>query len=317
VDLDAFALPAEARRLAEVPDDQLTEAQVERRNRLLLETAYPKQVRKLYGVGWRPVMLVFGAAGLVVAAAFWLGFRNRPGEHPGCNDQELALIEQGRPASATNPYGRVGGLPLGWLLRSRSLWLSSVSQFGTNFGWAFLGLTLPRYLADAHHVPDVPRGWMTGLPIFCGMFGMFAGGWVTDRLTRRIGLRWGRGLPMTLTRFVAMAAYLACLWLRSPWAVTAALALVAVATDFGTPAVWGFVQDAGGRHVGSVLGWGNMCGNFGAALSPIVLEVVLNKWRSWDAVFLTCAGAYLLAGVAAAGVDASVPIIPPDADAQG
>jgi MFS family permease len=313
VDPDEFPLEPEARRLATVPADQLTDAQVERRNRLLLEAAYPQAIRKVYGAGWRPVMFVYGGIGLLVAALFWLGFRNWPKEHPGCNAAEVALIERGRPAGASSPHGRVGAMPLRALLQSRSLWLSSIAQFGTNFGWVFLLLLLPRYLEDEHHVPVVQRGWLAGLPIFVGMFGMFGGGWLTDRLTRRVGLRWGRCLPMTLTRFVGVAAFLACIWLRSPWPVAVALALVALSTDLGTAAVWAFTQDVGGRHVGSVLGWGNMWGNFGAWLSPIVLTWI-QKDKGWDAVFLACAGAYLLSGIAAVGVDATIPIEPPDAD---
>jgi MFS family permease len=311
VNPNEFPLEREARDLAAVPDERLTEAQIERRNRLLLECAYPGQIRKLYGVGWRPVMLVYGGAGLLVAGAFWLGYRNQPKEHPACNPAEVALIERGRPASTGSPHGRVGVLPLRYMLRSRSLWFSSIAQFCTNFGWVFLLTWLPRYLEVVQKVPVVQRGWMTGLPVLVGMVGMFTGGWLTDRLTRWFGLRWGRCLPMTLTRFVAVAAYVACIWLRSPWPVTAALAVVAVATDLGTPAVWAFMQDVGGRHVGSVLGWGNMWGNFGAALSPYVLILVVKTW-GWDALFLTCAGAYLVAGIAAVGVDATIPIAPAD-----
>ena len=41
--------------------------------------------------------------------------------------------------------------------------------------------------------------------------------------------------------------------------------IVAFGTDFGGPSIWAFTQDVGGRHVGSVLGWGNMWGNLGAS----------------------------------------------------
>jgi sugar phosphate permease len=264
-----------------------------------------------YGAVWRPVMLVYGAISLLVAAAFWAYFRDRPRDHPSCNAEEIDLIERGRPAGATSPHGRVGGLPWRYLLQSRSLWLSSVSQFGTNFGWVFLLTWLPRYLTEVHDVPVVQRGWMAGLPLFVGLVGMLSGGWLTDRLTRRLGQRWGRGLPMSLSRFVAMASFLVCLGLRSPWAVTAALAVVALATDLGTPSVWAFVQDVGGRHVGSVLGWGNMWGNLGAMLSPVVLNRVIAHW-GWNALFVACAGAFLLSGVTALGVDATIPITPAD-----
>jgi MFS family permease len=309
-DTQELSLPGEALSLARRPRDTLSEAQVERLNRLLLEAACPEQIKSLYCAGWRPVLLLYGAAGVLVAALFWLGFRNRPGRHPLCNAAEVRLIEGDYPARAPGP---ATGLPVGPILRSRSLWLCSAAQFGTNFGWMFLLTWLPRYLLQVHHVPILERGWMTALPLFFGMFGQLAGGWMTDRLTTSLGLRWGRCLPMALSRFVAMAAFALCLVLSSPWAVTAALTVVALATDFGVPAVWAYSQDVGGRHVGAVLGWGNMWGNFAAFLSPLVLNAIaLRPGWGWPAVFVTCALAFLFAGVAALGVDATIPLFPPE-----
>ncbi len=195
------------------------------------------------------------------------------------------------------------------MVTSRSLWLSSLSQFGTNFGWAFIVLLLPEYLEKAHHVPVIQRGWMAGLPILVGMVGMLNGGWLTDVLTRTLGLRWGRGLPMAATRFMAMTAYLSCLVLDSPWLITMAFCVVTISTDLGTSSIWAFKQDIGGRYVGSVLGWGNMWGNFGAAVSPLVLTAFYGPLR-WQLCFLACATAFAISGFAALGVDARIPIVP-------
>lgn len=260
---------------------------------------------------WRPVMVIFGAGGVVIAVLFWLCFRERPQDHPLANLEEAELIAAGRPPEATRSEGPVGMLPIVAMIRSPSLCLSSLSQFTTNFGWVFLVTWMPRYLEEVHKVPLLERGTMTSLPLTLGMFGLLAGGWITDRLTRRVGLRWGRCLPLALTRFAAMAAFLACLWLDSPWAVTVALAMVALSVDLGTPSVWAYKQDVGGRYVGSVLGWGNMWGNIGAALSPQILERVFGKY-GWDAVFQTCAVSFLLSGLVSLGIDARVPIVPPE-----
>lgn len=258
---------------------------------------------------WRVVMIVYGLAGIVVAALFWLWVRDQPRDHPACNDAELAVIDEGRPAGSTSPHGRAGTLPMGALLSSFGLWLSALSQFWTNFGWMFLLTWFPRYLAEVKGVPSEERGWMVGTPIFVGIVGMLCGGWLTDVLARHIGVRWGRALPMALTRFVATAGYTACLVLDSPWAVTAALCVVAFFTDLGVPAVWAYMQDAGGKHVGTVLGWGNMWGNLGAALSPVILNEVIQRY-GWPEMFLVCAAAFLFSGLAALGIDATIPIIP-------
>lgn len=276
---------------------------------LLLESALPDPVRRVYGEGWRPVFFVYGAAGVLVAGLFWLVFRTRPEGHPACNKEEVLLIRDGSPSRHT--AAPAAGLPLLPVLRSRSLWLISLSQFLTNFGWIFLLTWLARYLEEVHRVPVLRRGWLAGLPLFVGMFGQLGGGWLTDALVRRIGLRWGRCLPMGLSRFSGMAAFAVCPLLHTPEAVTVALAVVALSTDIGTPSSWAYVQDVSGRHTGAVLGWANMWGNVGAAVSPPALNAVIVLW-GWPAVFLACAAAYLLSGVAVLGVDATVPVFPED-----
>jgi sugar phosphate permease len=310
IDLGTLDLPKEAMRLAAVPESDLSEGQVERRNRLLLEAAFPQAVRKVYGPGWRPTMLWYGAAGLAIAVIFWWFFRDRPRLHPACNAAEVSLIEGDATPAVTLPPRR----PLPWrgILTSPSLWLVSWVQFCTNLGWAFLLTWLPDYLKEEHNVPIETRGWMAGLTLVVGIPGMFLGGWLSDRLTARLGPWWGRSGLLALTRFLVLGAFLACVWLRSPWEVTLALAVVSFGTDLGTPAVWAYCQDVGGRHVGSVLGWGNMWGNFGAWLSPVLLAVVVQE-IGWDAMFLTCAGAFLVAGISSLGINASRPVVPDEA----
>src|SRR5262249_36789554 len=112
VDPAQFNLPNEAMRLADVPGTQLTEAQIVRRNPLLLEAAFPQYIAKLYGPGWRPTVIVYGLVGLLVAAWFWFSVRDRPEEHPRCNAAEVALIEGSGPGGVSPLRGRAGGLPL-------------------------------------------------------------------------------------------------------------------------------------------------------------------------------------------------------------
>jgi nitrate/nitrite transporter NarK len=182
-------------------------------------------------------------------------------------------------------------------------------QFLTNFGWVFLITWLPRFLAEKYNVPVVQRGWMSSLPILIGMGGMFAGGWLTDYLAQRLGRRWGRALPLVGSRFLVAAAFFACLLLDAPWPITVAMALVAVCTDLGTPALWAFNLDVGGKYVGAVLGWGNMWGNLGAAVSPLALNWIIEGW-GWDSMFIACGAAFVLAGLLAFFVDANSVVVP-------
>jgi sugar phosphate permease len=287
----------------------LSEQQTIRLNRMVLEAVFPAEIGKLYVRGWRPVVIVYGLIGVVVAGVFWLCFRGTPAEHPWCNAAERALIDVGRdPTASARP---ADALPMRIMLRSGSLWLSSLSQFTTNFAWLFLVTFLARYLVEVHQVPILERSWMAAVPPLAGIAGMFLGGQLTDWLTHRVGLRWGRALPMGITRFFAAASYLVCLWLDSPWAATIAFACVFFFVDLGVSAVWAFTQDVGGKHVGSILGWGNMWGNVGAAIAPQFYNRVLGEHPTvaqWNTMFVICAGMFVLSGISALGINATVPI---------
>lgn len=295
--------------------EPLLSLQTQRLNRLLLETSFPAQIGKIYVSGWRPVMLIYGLAGLLVAAAFWIVFRNRPSDHPWCNAAERQLIESGRPAGAPSPHGKAGAVPWMRLISSFSLWMDSLAQVGTNIGWFFLVSFLGRYLYEVYQVEIITRAWMLTIPAVGGVLGMLVGGPLTDRATAALGLRWGRSLPIAITRFGAAGAYLASLWANDPWVATFLYAAVWFFCDLGIASMWAFKQDVGGRYVGSILGWGNMWGNLAAAIAAPLYVAVLTKTptvQDWNNMFLMCAGAFVVSGFASLGINATIPIAPPD-----
>lgn len=264
--------------------------------------------------GWRVALVLYGLIGLGIAAWFWRSFRDRPGDHPDCNAAERKLIAGGEaPPMPGVGQGRVGAVEslrqLGGTLRglvcSGSMWLMCIVGWGTNVGWVFLVVWLPSYLKDVQALGDVKGGLLVTVVLSIGMFGMLLGGWVTDYTTRRYGLRWGRILPLSLSRFAAALAYIGCLYFESVWMLIAAFALVSFATDFGTGAIWGFYQDVGGKQVGAVFGWANMWGNLGAAAAIAYLPNILTAWdtnHDWHEAFIVGAIGFILAGLAGLGL---------------
>ncbi|MFN0198494.1 MAG: MFS transporter [Planctomycetaceae bacterium] len=295
----------------------LTSDEQTRLNRLVAEAVFPGEIGQLYVFGWRPVMITYGLIGIFVAAGVWFIYRDYPSQHPWCNAAERRLISgvvageeihgAASVAEASQPKPAAMAIPWRDILHSSSIWCSSVSQVMINIGWLFIPTWFPRYLAEVHHVPIEQRSVMASIPMWCGMSGLFIGGLLTDWLTRKIGLRWGRGIPITVNKVFATAAFLSCIWLDSPWAVTGAMACVAFSTDLGIAGLWAFCQDVGKKHVGTILGFGNMWGNFGATFSPWLLNEVV-KHYSWNGLFVVCAAAYAISGVASLGIDCTKPV---------
>lgn len=300
----------------------LTETEMIRLNRSVLESLFPTEIRKAQGQGWRPTMMLYGAVGLVVAVAFGLIARNSPSQHSLVNHAEQHLILGDAPLKTATTSTQKVVFPWRAFLTDLSLWGNSLSQFTTNVGWLFIVVSLPTYLGEIHDVPLVKKGIMTAVPSGLGILGMVCGGRWTDWAAQRFGLKWGRRLPLSLSRFTAAASYAACLvvsilippdasktWL--PWVYVVALSFVAASTDFGMPAVWAYAQDVGGRYTASILGWGNMWGNLGAAVAPLLYNLCLGEHpgvANWNMVFGACCGIFFLSGLFGLLVDATKPL---------
>ncbi len=259
---------------------------------------------------WRPVMMLYGGVGIVIALLFvWL-FRDSPDQHPGVNQAECDLIRSGvvlKPKSTERT-----AIPFKAMLQSIPLWLNCFVQFASNMGWAFLVTKMPQYLKEVHGSSQSAQGWLVSLPLLAGIVGLLLGGVFTDAMTRSLGLRWGRAIAMCTSRVIVAFAFLGCSFVSDSMQATLCLAVVGFATDLGIAACWSYAQDVGGKHVGSVLGWSNMWGNFGAALSPVILGGIVGCFvestTGWTVAFIGCAMLNLLAAVAAVGVSAKEPL---------
>ncbi|MFG0262434.1 MAG: MFS transporter [Novipirellula sp. JB048] len=267
---------------------------------------------------WRYVLYLYCLVGVIAAVAYWVVVRNRPEEHPRVNAEELELI--GRSSSTEERTNARDILPMLWaIIQSRSLWLNALAQFCLVFGWAFLITWLPTFLKESKGVEPFLGSLMVTGVLAIAIPGQLLGGWLGNQAVRRLGHRWGRIAPLSGTCFFAGLAYLGCSSFDAVWPIVACCAMVSLMTDIGNPTVWAFMQDVGGRNTSAVFGWGNMWGNFGAAASAIAVPRLMTLGESipdgigsgQSLVFLTCAGMYMLAGLAILGTDATKPIRKP------
>lgn len=260
------------------------------------------------GQNWRGVLVIYGLCGLAVAALFWVMVRDRP---------PVAAADGPAAESAPDhPPSPPAGVPaptfarsLALLCRSRNMWFFGSLQFGVNLGWAFLVTLFPIYLKEVFDLPPKQIGLMQTVVLGIGCLGMVSGGLVTDAVRRRLGPKLGRSVPIGVALGGCALALFSVPVLDSVWLVVVVLGLMAFLVDMHNPSIWSFAQDVGGRNVGAALGFGNMWGNLGAALSPVLLVAVKNA-AGWDVVFLVGGSAFAAAAACGLLLDASKPIEP-------
>jgi ACS family glucarate transporter-like MFS transporter len=145
---------------------------------------------------------------------------------------------------------------------------------------------------------------------------LLLGGRLTDVLTTRHGKRWGRALPIAVPRLISACFYLAiAITLATapgpvnPWTVVLLMGGMAFFSDLGLPAIWGFNLDVGKRHVGLVLGWGNMWGNLGGFVTPLAVYWI-SKHAGWPWVYAMFGAAFIIIGIASLFLRADDPLEP-------
>ncbi|MSR53191.1 MAG: MFS transporter [Gemmataceae bacterium] len=260
---------------------------------------------------WRGVFLLYGALGLVAAVLFWFISRDNPSRHPWANEAEAARVPQAEASPQKKSFGgQLNAFLMGVMsfISSRNMWLFGAMQFFVNVSWVFLITSLPSYLVDRFAVDKAEVGKMQTVALTIGLLGMGSGGFFADAMFRWLGPRWGRSVPVAIVMILCAGTYALATQLPSAWGVIIALGLMAFLVDLGIPTIWAFAQDVGGKNVGAALGWGNMIGNFGAAVSPYMLQKIREEF-GWDVAFFLCSGSFVLAGFCGLCLNATIPVV--------
>jgi sugar phosphate permease len=234
---------------------------------------------------WRTSFFLLGALSLVWAVVWALYYRDRPRDHTGVGEVELAELTRGQAAgerSAGTPWRAVvpALLPVafvdfcyGWLLWVYITWLPTV--FKNSFGLALGKFAL-----------------YTSLVLLAGVAGDLVGGWLADVLVRRCrSMRTARRLPLLVGLVGSIAALLPALLVHSLATVTVSLAAAFFLLELTNSTLWAVPMDVVPEHAGAASGFMNTGYGLAGVLSPLVFGVLLDATGgNWRVPLLLSAG---------------------------
>jgi MFS transporter, ACS family, glucarate transporter len=257
-------------------------------------------------IGWRSVYPTFAGLGLVWALVWTSWFRNSPEQHPAVSPAERDYIVASR--------GQVSsGARVPWvrLLRSRNVWALCGMYSGYTYGLYFYLSWLPTYLQEGRAVSDDQMGFYAGLPWLVASVSNLAGGWLTDRLSTSMSLRWARRLP-AMGGLLAAAVFLvlAALLHNNTWALIA-LALSFGAADLIVAVCWATCLDIGREFAGTVSGTMNSLGQIGGVIAPVLVGLLVQEFGSWQLPLLISAGYYVVSALLWLLIDPERPLAEP------
>jgi MFS family permease len=248
--------------------------------------------------GWRASFVAFGAVGIVWAAAWYAWYRDRPEEHASVAPEEIRWIRQ-------DHAGRSGhaGTPWRAIFASRNLYAICLMYFGYGYGLYFYFTWLPTYLIQQLGFSVLKGGLLAALPFLLAGIANVTGGWATDHLSRRAGLRVGR-CGVGFGAFLASALLIFSSTLPLPALAKAVLLAGALgAADFALGACWATPVDIAPGHAGVMTGFMNTVGNLGGLVAPLVVGFAVEKWGSWTFPFYVTAVIYAGSALAWLAID--------------
>jgi MFS family permease len=255
-------------------------------------------------VGWRATFAMFGSIGFAWAAAWFWWYRDDPAAHPAVTREELAWIRQDDLATET------ARTPWRAIFSSPNLYAISAMYFTFGYGLYFYFTWLPTYLVQVLGFSAMAGGLFAGLPFVLAGGANLAGGYLTDRLSGRYGLRVGR-CWLGCASFVSCGALLLASTVVSSAIAKAILIAVALGcADLALGACWAVCLDVGWRSAGVVTGVMNTFGNLGGVIGPLVVGLVVERWRSWTIPFHVAGVVYVIGGVMWLVINPNEPIRP-------
>jgi ACS family glucarate transporter-like MFS transporter len=250
--------------------------------------APPLVILIISAAGWRASFWIFGLLGIFWSVCWWRWFRDDPAAHPSVSAAELALIKAGTPATTR--------VRVHWrdLLDLNLLCICSM-YFCIGYGLYFYLTWLPTYFKEARGFSTKEAAWLSGAVLLTEGVAAMTGGWLTDRLTARHGLKVGRSIgavAMPLSGLLILWAALT----SHPIAAAVSIALAAGFADLCLSPSWAMCHDVGGESAGTVTGAMNTLGNLGGAISPLVVGYSVQIWGSWSTPLVITACVYFIGG---------------------
>ncbi|GAC1306087.1 MAG: MFS transporter [Steroidobacteraceae bacterium] len=225
-------------------------------------------------VGWQGALLWTAVpVALITVAWAWYG-RNRPREHPAVTPAELAELDA--PADA-RPLTL---LRLWRIMSDRNvLWLT-LSYLLMNYAFYWLTFWSFVYLVKVRHFAGLESGFVGMLPWIGAAIGATVGGFLTDRLVERFGLRWGyRLVPLAALPLVGVLLVLTH-YVSDPYSAVLTLTLAFAAVEITEAAYWAATMRIATADSAAATGVLNTGGNIGGILcQPITAYfVAMGVW---------------------------------------
>lgn len=254
--------------------------------------------------GWRMVFYIFGFIGLIWVLGWWFWFKDEPRDMKGISPEEVKYIEETRDVKKTSHKL----LPFKTIIKSGNLWALMCMYHLLLYGAYFYMSWIQKYLEKGRGVHKEDLGWMQSLPFILGMAGCLAGGFASDYLAKKKGIKFGRRYVGMFGLIMAGICMIAGSLIGNINIAIIFLALGLAFKDFTLPVAWAVATDIGGKHAGTVSGTMGFAGQLGSFIMASAFGFILSNTGSYEIPVRIIGLLVIAGGLLWFKIDASKPI---------
>jgi ACS family glucarate transporter-like MFS transporter len=232
--------------------------------------------------GWKGALLWIALPVVLLTAAWGWYARDTPREHPGVTPEELAELGSGAAQTARPPTVR----RLRRLLSDRNVLLLALAYLCMNYAYYLLSFWSYLYLVQVRHFSGIEGGLVGAVPWIGAGLGAAAGGFISDGLAARIGVRWGYRLVPLVTLPIAGVLLLVALRVTTPYAAVAALTVTFFMIEITEGAFGAAIMNVARADVAAAWGVMNTGGNAGGIIAQPLVGFLTNG-GAWGGAFIT------------------------------
>src|ERR1700728_3753492 len=256
--------------------------------------AVPLLTFLLLSFGWRTMFMIMGVAGLLMAAIWFIVYRN-PTEVELTSEENIYRTQGDPPGQRTKVTLREWQL----LFRFRTTWGMILGYFGCIYITWIYTAWLPGYLEIERHMSVKFTGWAAAVPFAWGVVGGLLGGYIVDFLLRPgVSPVKSRRYPATIALSGTAACTVAAAYVSSNALAVAFISASLFLVYVTSTCAWALSSVAVPTNCTASIGaMQNFGGYLGGALAPTVTGLIVQQTGSFVPALVVGA----LIGVASAG----------------
>lgn len=240
-------------------------------------------------LGWREAFYLLGGLGIIWAVVWYFYYRDR-------KPQTMQTVEQ-------------KAIPWRTILHHKQFWIICAMYFFYAFGSWFFFSWFPTFMELGRGFAKSELTYAVAVPFIMSMIGNISGGYLTDRLSKKYGLKIGRKALGSASLAISAVCMFLAAFIPGKMAVFVFLSLCFGIFDLMLPSAWALCIDLGKQHAGTISGAMNTAGNLGGFFCGILFGFLVQSSGNYNLPLYMIAGMLIISACLFTLINPTKPIV--------